>query len=100
MADEWLAIRPNGDAFFLAAIAHTILESGLADVGDHLRPHIAGLDQLPSVLKRFTPEAVAEVTGIDAPTIRRIATELVEAPTALVYGRIGTTTVSFGTTAS
>ena len=100
MANEWLAIRPNGDAFFLAAIAHTILESGLADVGDHLRPHIAGLDQLPSVLKRFTPEAVAEVTGIDAPTIRRIATELVEAPTALVYGRIGTTTVSFGTTAS
>jgi len=100
MANEWVAIRPNGDAFFLAAIAHTILESGLADVGDHLRPHIAGLDQLPSVLKRFTPEAVAEVTGIDAPTIRRIATELVEAPTALVYGRIGTTTVSFGTTAS
>ena len=99
-ADEWLAIRPNGDAFFLAAIAHTILESGLADVGDHLRPYIAGLDQLPSVLKRFTPEEVAEVTGIDAPTIRRIATELVEAPTALVYGRIGTTTVSFGTTAS
>ena len=99
-ADEWLAIRPNGDALLLAAIAHTIFESGRADVGDHVRLHIAGVDKLPSALKPFTPEAVAEATGIDAPTIRRIALELCDAPTALVYGRIGTTTVSFGTTAS
>ncbi len=99
-ADEWLAIRPNGDALLLAAIAHTIFESGRADVGDHLRLHISGVDKLPGALKPFTPEAVAEATGIDAPTIRRIARELCDAPTALVYGRIGTTTVSFGTTAS
>ena len=99
-ADEWLAIRPNGDALFLAAIAHTIIESGLADVGDHLRSHIAGFEELPGALKAFSPEAVAEVTGIEAHIIRLIARELVEAPTALVYGRIGTTTVSFGTTAS
>lgn len=99
-ADEWLGIRPNTDALFLAAIAHTILQSGRADVGDHLRPHIAGFDQLPNALKAFTPEAVADATGIEAATIRRIALELCDAPTALVYGRIGTTTVSFGTTAS
>ena len=99
-ADEWLAIRPNGDALLLAAIAHTIFESGRADVGDHVRLYISGVDKLPGALKPFTPEAVAEATGIDAPTIRRIARELCDAPTALVYGRIGTTTVSFGTTAS
>jgi len=99
-ADEWLAIRPNGDAFLLAAIAHTIIESGRADVGDHLRPHTAGFDELPTALKAFSPEAVVGVTGIDAQTIRRVAIELCDAPTALVYGRIGTTTVSFGTTAS
>jgi anaerobic selenocysteine-containing dehydrogenase len=33
-------------------------------------------------------------------TIRRLAHELAEAPTAVVYGRIGTTTTEFGTTAS
>jgi len=99
-ADEWLGIRPNTDALFLAAIAHTILQSGRADVGDHLRPYIAGFDQLPNALKAFTPEAVAVATGIDAATIKRIALELCDAPTAIVYGRIGTTTVSFGTTAS
>ena len=99
-ADEWLAIRPNGDALFLAAIVHTIFEIGRADVGDHVRSHIAGLELLPEAFKPFTPEKVAQATGIDAPTIRRIALELCDAPTALVYGRIGTTTVSFGTTAS
>ena len=99
-ADEWLAIRPNGDALLLAAIAHTIIASGQADVGDHVRAHIVGFDQLPTILAPFTPEAVTTATGIDAPTIRRIAQELCDAPTALVYGRIGTTTVAFGTTAS
>jgi len=99
-ADEWLAIRPNGDALFLAAIAYTIFENGRADVGDHVRAHISGIDVLPSALKPFTPEAVAHATGIDAAIIRRIARELCDAPSALVYGRIGTTTVSFGTTAS
>jgi len=99
-ADEWLAIRPNGDALLLAALANTIFASGKADVGDHVRSHVAGFDELPKVLAPFTPEAVAHAVGIDATTIRRIAGELCDAPTALVYGRIGTTTVTFGTTAS
>ncbi|MEI7756987.1 MAG: molybdopterin-dependent oxidoreductase, partial [bacterium] len=79
-ADEWLAIRPNGDALFLAAIAHTILASGKADVGDHVRAHIAGFDQLSGALAPFVPEAVEDSIGIDAKTIRRIAAELTDAP--------------------
>jgi anaerobic selenocysteine-containing dehydrogenase len=43
---------------------------------------------------------VAPITGIDVDTIRRIARELAAAPTAAVYGRIGTHTVAFGTLAS
>ncbi len=38
--------------------------------------------------------------GVDAATITRIAREFAAADKALVYGRIGTCTVSFGTTAS
>jgi anaerobic selenocysteine-containing dehydrogenase len=40
------------------------------------------------------------VCGIDADTIRRLARELAAAPTAVVYGRIGTCTQEFGTLAS
>ena len=48
----------------------------------------------------FTPEAVATVCGVDADTIRRLAREVAAAPSAAVYGRIGTHTVEFGTIAS
>jgi len=99
-ADEWLAIRPGTDALLLAAIANTLLTDGVADVGDHVRGFVNGLEQLPGALAEFTPQSVERATGISADTIKRIAHELNDAPSALVYGRIGTTTVSFGTTAS
>jgi anaerobic selenocysteine-containing dehydrogenase len=48
----------------------------------------------------FTPEVVAHATGIEADDIRRLARDLAAAPTACVYGRIGTTTAEFGTLTS
>ena len=100
LADEHLAIRPGTDALFLAALAHELLASGLADPGGHVRPWLAGLDALPAALAPFTPDAAAPATSIPAPAIRRIARELAAAPAAAVYGRIGTTTTAFGTVAS
>jgi anaerobic selenocysteine-containing dehydrogenase len=99
-ADEWVAIRPGTDALLLAAMATTLFDEGLADPGQHVAEHLAGLDDLPAALARFTPESVAEATGIDAATTRRLARELAAARTAAVYGRIGTTTTEFGSTAS
>jgi anaerobic selenocysteine-containing dehydrogenase len=99
-ANEWLAIRPGTDALLLAAMVTAVFEAGRADLGDHLAGHVNGFDEVRHALAKFTPERVASVVGIDAPTIRRIAIELCDAPRAAVYGRIGTTTVSFGTTAS
>ena len=99
-ADEWLAIIPNADGLFLAAIACTMFEEGLVDVGSHVLAHLNGLSEVQVALARFTPEVVASACGIDAPVIRRIAREIAAAPSAAVYGRIGTTTVSFGTTTS
>ena len=99
-ADEWLAIRPGTDALLLAAMVTAVFEAQRAQLGDHLAGHVNGLAEVQEALAEFTPEAVARVVGIDAVTIRRIAVELCDAQRAAVYGRIGTTTVSFGTTAS
>ena len=98
-ADEHLAIRPGTDAFFLAALAHTLFDEGLVRLRD-AGPHVAGLDDVRAAVTEFVPEKVADACGIEAATIRRIARELVAYPTAVVYGRIGTTTTEFGTTAS
>ena len=45
----------------------------------------------------FTPSAVAGITGVPADTIRRLARELAAAPSAAVYGRMGTTTSGLAT---
>jgi anaerobic selenocysteine-containing dehydrogenase len=98
-ADEHVFIRPGTDAFLLIAMVHTLFEEGLVDLGS-LAGLVNGLDELERLVKDFSPEDVAPVTGVDARTIRRLAVELVSAPTACVYGRIGTTTQEFGTLTS
>jgi anaerobic selenocysteine-containing dehydrogenase len=95
-ADQHLFIRPGSDALLLFALVHVIFDEGLDTPIDHL----AGLDEVRALAKDFTPEAASVATGIDAETIRTLARELAAAPTAAVYGRIGTTTQAFGTTAS
>jgi len=98
-ADWHLAIRPGTDAFLLAAVVTTLAESGRIDPGP-TGEWVRGLDEVVAALAPFTAEAVSETVGISAADIRRLADELVDAPTAAVYGRIGTTTAEFGTLAS
>ena len=98
-ADWHLPIRPGADALLLAAIVTAISEAGRIDPGS-AGPFLQGLPEVLAALAPFTPESVAAATGIEAPDIRRLATEIADAPTAAIYGRIGTTTAEFGTLAS
>lgn len=98
-ADRHLAIRPGTDAHLLAAIANVLLAEGLAAPG-RLADHTAGLDELAEPVAAYTPEIVASVCGIAADEITQLARDLAAAPTAAVYGRIGTCTQEFGTLAS
>ncbi|WP_217185178.1 molybdopterin oxidoreductase family protein [Streptomyces sp. AC495_CC817] len=99
LADRHIAIRPGTDALLLAAMAQVLFEEGLTDLGD-LAPHVQGADELAAAMREFTPEAVAGACDVDAGTIRELARELAAAPTAAVYGRIGSCTVPHGTLAS
>jgi len=98
-ADEHLAIIPGTDTQFLLALANVLFADGLVDLGA-LAGFTNGLDEVRSLVAPFTPEAVAGISGIDAAVTRRLAHELAAAPSAAVYGRIGTHTTSFGTLAS
>ncbi|MEU8578214.1 molybdopterin oxidoreductase family protein [Streptomyces asoensis] len=99
LADRHIAIRPGTDALLLAAMTRTLFEEHLVDLGA-LAPHVDGLDELAEAVRDFTPEAVSEACDVDAPTVRALARELAAAPTAAVYGRIGSCTVPHGTLAS
>ncbi|MGH9137615.1 MAG: molybdopterin-dependent oxidoreductase, partial [Acidimicrobiales bacterium] len=98
-ASEWVAIRPGTDAFWLAALVHVLFDEGLVDLGT-VAEHVAGLDDVRTLVDPFSPEAVAAVTGVDSAQTRDVARRLASAPSACVYGRIGTTTQLFGTLAS
>jgi anaerobic selenocysteine-containing dehydrogenase len=98
-ADEHVPIRPGADALFLFALVQVLFADDLVDLGT-VATHVNGLDEMRDLAQEFTPERVAPACGIDAATIRRIAHEVVAAPTAAVYGRIGTCTQEFGTLAS
>ena len=111
VAEEHLRIRPGSDGFLLAAMARTIMSEGLVDVGA-AGPYLAqdALAALEIASAPFAPDAVAELTGVPAETIVRLAREIAAAPSAAVYGRMGTTTAglvidgitpqSFGTATS
>ncbi|MFI1563411.1 molybdopterin oxidoreductase family protein [Streptomyces sp. NPDC020490] len=99
LADRHVAVRPGADALLLAAMAQVLFEEDLADLGA-LAPHVEGVEELRAALADFTPDAVAGACDVDAGTIRALARELAAAPTAAVYGRIGSCTVAFGTLAS
>ena len=99
MADTHLAIRPGTDSYLLAAIALEIVSSSLMDLGD-LADRVSGLDELAGILADFTPDVAAQVCGIPASAITGLARDLAAAPTAAVYGRIGTSVTEFGTIAS
>ena len=98
-ANEHLAIRPGADALFLLALVQVLCADELVNLGA-AAPYVNGLDEVRAAVRDFAPEQVERACGIDAPTIRRIARELAAAPTAAVYGRIGTCTQEFGTLAS
>ena len=99
MADQHLAIRPGTDAFLLMAIVHVLGAEGLVDTGP-AGPHLSGVEEVLALAEPFSPEAVAPVTGLPAEAVRDLARALAAASTACVYGRIGTTTVLFGTLCS
>ncbi|HYZ82015.1 MAG TPA: molybdopterin-dependent oxidoreductase [Solirubrobacteraceae bacterium] len=99
-ADEHHFIRPGTDALLLFALVHVLFEEGLTDPGEALSALTNGIDTIGELARPFTPEAVAAACGILPGTIRRLARELAGAPTAAVYGRIGTCTQEFGTLAS
>jgi anaerobic selenocysteine-containing dehydrogenase len=99
MASQHLAIRPGADPFLLMALVNVLAADGLIGL-DGLETYVAGLDVVVGLAEPFTPEAVAPAIGLDPDEIRGLAHRLAAAPSACVYGRIGTTTAEFGTLTS
>ncbi|GAA2438395.1 molybdopterin-dependent oxidoreductase [Streptomyces macrosporus] len=98
-ADRHVAVRPGGDAPLLMAMVHVLFAEGLVEPGAAGK-HLSGVADVARLAADFAPEAVADACGVEPETIRVLARELAAAERAAVYGRIGSTTVEFGTLTS
>ncbi|MBS9375019.1 molybdopterin-dependent oxidoreductase [Rhodococcus sp. B50] len=99
VADRHLAIRPGTDAFFLLALVSVIADEGLAAPG-RLGEHVDGVDEILALAEPFTPEAVAEICGLDPDVIRTVAREFATAESAVAHSRMGSCTQEFGSIAN
>ena len=95
IADQHLSIRPEKDALLLFALIHCVFTSDSVNLR-HLSDMTTGLDEIAQQAKNYAPETVAEHIGIDATTIRTLATEMMAADSAVCYSRMGASTQSFG----
>ncbi|MGV9413807.1 molybdopterin-dependent oxidoreductase [Nocardia sp. NPDC003693] len=86
---EHLGVRPDSDAWLLAALLQVIFDEGLADERA-LRRQAAQVAELRAAVARFTPESTAAVTGLDPDRVRTLARDLAGAASAAIYGRTGT----------
>jgi anaerobic selenocysteine-containing dehydrogenase len=85
---ETLQLRPDTDPYLLAAMLHEIHRT----VGFRLGAMdgcVEGLDDVVAFVEPYTPEAVAEVVGLPAPVIARLARDFASADGASIHASTG-----------
>ncbi len=93
---EHQPIRPDGDAWLLLSMLHTIFEEGLADTG-FLAAHAQGAGELERFAADHPPEATTEQTGIEPERVRELARDFAGSESAAAYGRTGSCLGRFAT---
>jgi anaerobic selenocysteine-containing dehydrogenase len=94
-ADEHHFIQPGSDVLLLLALLNVVFDDGLAQLGRG-GAFTDGLETVEALVKSYTPERVAEQVGISAESIRQLARNFANAPSAVAYGRLGVSQNPFG----
>jgi len=96
MADLHLPIRPRSDLALVNGLIHVVLEHNLVD-RDYVERHTTGFDQLRESVQSYTPERVAEITGLTPEIIFRTAWTYARAEAGLIAWTMGVNHSTKGT---
>ncbi len=96
MATEHLQIRPGTDIAFFNGLAHVIIAEGLWNK-EFVESRTEGFEALKETVAKYTPEYVAEITGIPAEKIREVARAYAKAKAATILYTMGLTQHTHGT---
>jgi formate dehydrogenase major subunit len=95
MADDFLQLKPGTDAALLNGMAHVIITEGLADQ-DFIQLRTEGYNALVEAVMDYTPERVAELTGIPVAQIVGASRSYVQANAASIVYCMGITQHTVG----
>ncbi|MHB8173415.1 MAG: molybdopterin oxidoreductase family protein, partial [Nitrospirota bacterium] len=77
-------VREGSETAFINGLAGVLIAEGLYDK-DFVRGHCEEFDEFSAFAAGYTPERAAEISGVDAELIRRIARRLAEAKPAVIF---------------
>ena len=95
-ADYMLQFKPGQDVALLNAMLYTIVEEELTD-RQYLQAHAEGFEELKAGLAGFSPEAMEEVCGVEAATIREVARIYATSRASIVFWGMGISQSVHGT---
>jgi formate dehydrogenase alpha subunit len=95
-ADRWLQHMPGTDVALVNGMMNVIIEEGLYDE-EFVAERTEGFEELEELVKEYTPEKVAEITGVDAEDIREAARTFAGAECAAIVYAMGITQHTTGT---
>ena len=95
-ATHMLQFKPSTDVALLNALIHTIIREELYD-RQYVEAHTEGFGQLKESIKPFSPEAMSEVCGIDAETLKLVARTYARAEAAIIFWGMGISQSTHGT---
>jgi anaerobic selenocysteine-containing dehydrogenase len=82
-ADWHIAIRPGTDGALALGMMNVIIAEGLVDY-DYVEKYTLGYEELKERAALYPPERVAEITGVPAEDIRKLAIEYATTPPAAI----------------
>ncbi len=87
-ADIHLPVLPGTDLVLLNALAHVILDEGLADM-DYINAHTEGYEEFSALVGEYDPESASKICGIAPELIRRVARMYARADAAMTIWTMG-----------
>jgi anaerobic selenocysteine-containing dehydrogenase len=96
MADLHLPVRPRSDLALVNGLIHFVIEHDLVD-RDYIERHTTGFDVLRESVREYTPERVAEITGLTPELVCRTAWTYARAEAAFIGWTMGVNHSTKGT---
>ncbi|HVL84009.1 MAG TPA: formate dehydrogenase subunit alpha [Pseudonocardia sp.] len=95
-SDIHVQLKPGTDVAFYNAVMHEIIRLGFID-REFIAARTSNYDELARTVADYPPERAAQITGVDADTIREVARTWGEAGAAVVYWGMGISQHTTGT---